>query len=237
MPRSPEGSDKSKSCRCPEAKCLSAIARSYNQRPNDTRLLSFAKTSSPCAYQLNPNNLGPVLHWQTGVCAASSLERFWLGSLCPKSMMTKDGPTRYYYDRRRDYFEEEHPVKTNRRINGYFVWEEDDVTHYLKRKEARQFYCGLYEDLAKQAPCYKEVEYQAKLGMLCIVDDSFDRMEPGSVSYERLVQTIEDQYLNGKTFSYKLCLFAMLTLREGDRPWNKYKTFELPSQNPDDDCW
>ncbi|KAH3765330.1 hypothetical protein Pelo_2854 [Pelomyxa schiedti] len=177
---------------------------------------------------LSPKFLGPVEHGQPGLPPALNIENF---HQCFPEELAEDrvNPGPLFYKNRLQFYTDPTPHRhkyknnnnTNPNIPVYFVWVDKDGTeHHLNYIQSRQFYCNFYARMASQQAEYHQLVEMYKNGTnLCIC---------GYDAFPLVSQTVQQAYLDAsKPFGHERVLYAMLTTKEDDWVWKKYKTFDF----------
>jgi hypothetical protein len=178
---------------------------------------------------LSPMRMGPVMHNQTELPHAKSIENFHQGNKVYASQYDAqlDKPTPAFYETQREMYTDDvphrhHPAASSRLRPLFSVFYVGDVEYRLSYVESRQLYCHYYEAFARADPAYKTLENLIEQGyhlQMCgydAYDVEGDWSDPN---------VWEAYYLDpSRPFGHERVLACMLSISSEDVPWRKHKT-------------
>jgi len=200
---------------------------------------------------LSPKSIGPIEHGQPGLPPAKSLENFHQGNKVFRSEVDKaNEPLEVFYKTQLEMYNSDIPQRhkevaldeKGKRTNVplYSIWvDKDGKQHKISYFESRQFYCHYYErallgqlksqDTLAPASLKGSEESHKDFVMLCnLLKDGYNLQIIGYDGYDVSGLTLEQCYLDcSRPFGHELVLYSMLTCKESEFPWKKYKTFDF----------
>jgi hypothetical protein len=199
--------------------------------------------------------LGIVDHGQPNLPKAVTIEGFHQGSKLFQEEVISDEkgnmcPGPLFYSNRLNWYLSTDPGRYKyygsngkKNIPICFIWvTPDGKEQYLDYITSRQFYCNFYSRLAPQQQDYVYLKSLIDNGynlQICgydayHIDDYRYEMDSFGISTAIFPENIYDPkntelaYLNpSHPFGHERVLYTMLTRKEKDFPWIKYKTFDF----------
>ena len=180
---------------------------------------------------LSPKAIGPIVHNQPNLPIAKNLENFHQGNKVFSDEVDENGnPTNAFFTTQKNMYNDEIPhrhKKNATKINGqnkniplYSIWIlQNGTKQRVLYFESRQFYSNYYE---------RHVKNDANYLLLCDkIKNGYNLQICGYDAYI-VEKTVEDHYLDiSRPFGHELVLYTMLTHKESDYPWRKYKTYNF----------
>ncbi len=186
---------------------------------------------------LSPKSIGPIKHEQPNLPPAKNLENFHQGNKVFNSEVDERGePKEIFFKTQVEIYNNEIPLRhkasafddKGKRTNipRFSLWvDKQGVKHKISYFVSRQFYCTYYERalLEPESKENKDYEYLKQL-----IDDGYNLQIIGYDGYEVGEKTLEDCYKDcSRPFGHELVLYSMLTHKNEDWPWKKYKSFDF----------